>query len=213
MKNSYHLPKKNILSKTSSSDPMEWYFKPLFGFAYRKRLSLALDSLGNHHDKLLEIGHASGILLPELSRRCNELHAIDIHENNSMVQKMLDIEKVDAKLKTGSILNLEYSKQSFDALICLSVLEFMNKQELITALKEIHRITKDGGKIILGFPKYSKLSDLAFRTLGLKSTDLYNCDYTDIEKAIRHEFSNTHISLWPSFSKILSIYAIAICKS
>ena len=35
----------------------------------------------------------------------------------------------------------------------------------------------------------------------------------DIEKAIRHEFSNTHISLWPSFSKILSIYAIAICKS
>ena len=65
------------MNKTSPSDPMEWYFKPFFGFAYRKRLALALTSLGDHHDNLLEIGHASGILLPELSRRCNQLHAID----------------------------------------------------------------------------------------------------------------------------------------
>jgi SAM-dependent methyltransferase len=213
MTRSFHLPKKDILSKTSPSDPMEWYFKPFFRFAYRKRLALALDLLGGNHEKLLEVGHASGILLPELSRRCNELHAVDIHENNSLVEKMLSLEKVDAQLKVGSILNLEYSNHNFDALICLSVLEFMKKDDLVNALKEIHRVTKTEGKIVLGFPKYSKISDLAFRIFGLKSTDLYNCSYVDIEKAVRNEFPNIQISLWPSFPNNMSIYAICICES
>lgn len=213
MSRTFYLPKKNILSKTSPSDPMYWYFKPFFGFAYRKRLAMALDLLGENHEKLLEIGHASGILLPELYRRCNELHAVDIHENNSLVEKMLKFEKINAQLKIGSILNLEYSNYTFDALICLSVLEFMKKKDLVKALKEIHRVTKTGGKIVLGFPKYSKISDLAFRIFGLKSTDLYNCSFLDIEKAIKNEFPDVQISLWPSFPNNMSIYAICVCKS
>ena len=85
MTNSFYIPPKNILAKTSPSDPIEWYYKPIFGYAYRKRLALALDALGDNHDKLLEVGYASGILLPELFRHCKELHATDIHKNISPV--------------------------------------------------------------------------------------------------------------------------------
>jgi len=214
MKDSFYIPSKDTLTKTSPSDPIEWYYKPIFGYAYRKRLGLALDALGNkNYEKILEVGYASGIFLPELSNHCKELHATDIHKNISPVENMLKAEKIRAELTTGSILDLEYKSSTFDALICLSVLEFMNKIELVTALKEVHRVTCTGGKIILGFPKYSKISDLAFRFFGLKSTDLYNCNYTDIEMAIRNEFPNTKFLLWPGISNSLSIYALCICEA
>ena len=213
MTNSFYIPPKNILAKTSPSDPIEWYYKPIFGYAYRKRLALALDALGDNHDKLLEVGYASGILLRELFRHCKELHATDIHKNISPVQDMLKLENVSAKLTVGSILELEYDSDIFDALICLSVLEFMNKNDLEVALKEVHRVTKSGGRIILGFPKYSKTSDLIFRLFGLKPVDLYHCSYMDIEMAIKNEFPNAQFSLWPSIPNNLSIYSICTCES
>ena len=153
MKRSFYLPEK-IPKKTNPSDPVEWYYKPLFGYGYKKRLALALDALGTNYNKLLEVGYGSGILLPELSRHCQELHAIDIHSNITLVQEMLECENVRACLKVGSILDLKYTPNTFDAIISLSVLEFIDKNHLPIALKEIHRVTKSGGRIVLGFPRY-----------------------------------------------------------
>ena len=172
MKRSFYLPEK-IPKKTNPSDPVEWYYKPLFGYGYKKRLALALDALGTNYNKLLEVGYGSGILLPELSRHCQELHAIDIHSNITPVQEMLECENVRAYLKVGSILDLKYTTNTFDAIMSLSVLEFIDKNHLPIALKEIHRVTKSGGRIVLGFPRYSKLSDLVFRLYGLKADDFY----------------------------------------
>ena len=212
MKRSFYLPAKTP-KKTNPSDPIEWYYKPLFGYAYKKRLALALDVLGTNYNKLLEVGYGSGILLPELSRHCLELHAIDIHNNGTLVQEMLESENVQAYLKVGSILNLKYTTNTFDALISLSVLEFIDKNNLSVALKEIHRVTKLGGRIVLGFPRYNKFTDLFFRLYGLKAADLYRCSYLDMVAAVKNEFPEAELSLWPSMPNAMAVYAICRCQA
>ena len=212
MKRSFYLPEK-IPKKTNPSDPVEWYYKPLFGYGYKKRLALALDALGTNYNKLLEVGYGSGILLPELSRHCQELHAIDIHNNITPVQEMLECENVRACLKVGSILDLKYTTNTFDAVMSLSVLEFIDKNHLPIALKEIHRVTKSGGRIVLGFPRYSKLSDLVFRLYGLRADDLYSCSYHDMVAAVKNEFPDAEIYLWPSIPNTMAIYAICRCQA
>ena len=212
MKRFLNLPTK-IPKKTNPLDPIEWYYKPLFGYVYKKRLTLALDALGTNYNKLLEVGYGSGLFLLELSRHCRELHAIDIHNNITPVQDMLESENVRAHLKVGSILDLKYTTNTFDALVSLSVLEFIDKNNLSVALKEIHRVTKLGGRIILGFPRYSKFTDLIFRLYGLNAADLYRCSYHDMVIAVKNEFPDAELSLWPSMPNAMAIYALCRCQA
>ena len=212
MSRSLYIPPKNVLQKTNPIDPVYWYYKPLLGYVYRKRLSLVLDALGSNFDKLIEVGYASGILLPELSRHCKELHAVDIHNQIIPVQDMLASENIHAHLKVGSVLDLKYASNTFDALVCVSVLEFIEKKNLSIALKEIHRITKTGGEIILGFPRYNRVITLFYRMCGYKQTDLYVCSDLDILDNIKAEFSDFSISYWPK-TNFQAVYYVCRCKS
>ena len=107
----------------------------------------------------------------------------------------------------------KYTTNTFDAVMSLSVLEFIDKNHLPIALKEIHRVTKSGGRIVLGFPRYSKLSDLVFRLYGLKADDLYSCSYHDMVAAVKNEFPDAEIYLWPSIPNTMAIYAICHCQA
>jgi ubiquinone/menaquinone biosynthesis C-methylase UbiE len=107
---------------------------------------------------LLEVGTGSGIFLPELARHCDKLFACDIHphfENIEYLLKQYNINNYE--LKSQSIEKTDYPDNYFDAIVAVSVLEFVNN--LQAAITEIKRILKKDGVFITICPMNSKFLD------------------------------------------------------
>lgn len=69
------------------------------------------------------------------------------------------LEKISAKnitFEKGTILNLHYDPKSFDSVICFEVLEHLKDDE--KALREISRVLKNRGKLVLSVPGVGAIS-------------------------------------------------------
>src|ERR1041384_3326977 len=94
-----HLLPQRALVKTGPVDHADWNFRPMLGAIQRSRFRLLLRLLSpQRFDRLLEIGYGSGVFLPELARRCRELHGLDVHEEPERVAAALAAFDVKASL-------------------------------------------------------------------------------------------------------------------
>ena len=209
-----YLPPRDLLSKTNSEDPLDYYYHPLTGWMYCQRLVMALDELGNGSiNSLLEVGYGSGILLPELARRSQKLCAIDLHNQVAAVEKMLDAEHIHAELKIGSVLEMDYLAATFDAIVCLSVMEHMDEITLPLALKELRRVSTPGAVVVLGFPVRNTLTDFFYRLVGFSPRDLHPSSHRDIIQAAQSEFASVQVRAWPMRLPLdLTLYVVCQCR-
>src|SRR5947207_15012596 len=84
------VPAREHIRQVDESDPLPWYYRPLTGRLYRRRLQMALDLLGpGPYGRVLEAGYGSGILLPTLRTRTSQLFGMDLHRQASVVARML----------------------------------------------------------------------------------------------------------------------------
>lgn len=153
------LPDKNLLKKTGEVDYFDWNYKFPIKYIQLYRFKRIIKLLGkSKFSKLLEVGTGSGVFLPELSKHCEYLYACDIHD---------DFENIDALCQEYGIKNYNLSKQSidntnfpdesFDAIVAVSVLEFV--PDIQKAVSEIKRIMKKDGVFITICPMESSLLD------------------------------------------------------
>ncbi len=181
---SVYIPDRGVVPKTDHDDPIDYYYQPLTGYVYRKRLTMTAALLGpTKYPSLLEIGYGSGILLPELARHTERLTAIDIHSNREPVATMLKRLGVEADLRQVDLYQMPFENGSFDALFCLSVLEHLT--ELDRALAEFARVTNPGATLVFGFPVRNMVTDAFFRAVGYDPRKLHPSGHRDIERAIR----------------------------
>lgn len=156
------LPKKNNISPTEIADPLKFYYSPVASRFFVKRLELAVSELGSRrYEALIDIGCGSGIFLKELALHCRRLVAVDMHGYMNRVKEMAQIEHIAAHLVEGSALDLPFASESFDGVVVLSVLEHLHQP--LQALKEIRRITQEGGRIVLGFPVKNPMTDFLLK--------------------------------------------------
>ena len=189
MTNGYiRIPTQKHIFPTSDDDPLKYYYLPVTGYIYRRRLKMACDLLGpGPFNNLIEIGYGSGILLPELASRCSHLWGLDIHPQTALVEQMLEKERVQAQLLVGSSLKMPLPDSRLDAVVCLSVLEHLTEPQLREALAEIKRISTPKATIVLGFPVRNIVTDLFFRIVGFRTQDIHPSSHRDIlEVAGRH---------------------------
>jgi ubiquinone/menaquinone biosynthesis C-methylase UbiE len=100
---------------------------------------LVLRLLGSRtFDALLEVGYGSGVFLPELSKMCHQLFGIDTHRLVREVAAALEKVGVVATLKSGSVTALPFADGSFDGVVAVSTLEFV--EDLATACRELSRV-------------------------------------------------------------------------
>ena len=211
------IPRRENIHRTDVADPVNWYY--IWGtktfFLYR--LKMALSMLGTRkYEKLLDIGFGCGIFLPELLKRCDELHGIDIHENIHLVEDMMQKEGLKSTLSNASVTKIPYPDKYFDCIVCMSVLEHI--QDLRTAIREIRRVTKDDGTIVLGFPVDNVLSYVALwisyiwqpnAKLGEEHVSTHN----DILKELRNQLHVKQTRKFPSFVPLnLSLYFVCQCQ-
>jgi len=204
-------PGKDHVYETGEDDPIAYYYKPITGAVYRQRLKATAQLLGRRKfDKLLEIGFGSGIFLPELSRHCSELYGVDIHSKVDLVQKTLEKERVAARLSVGDIRALEFPDGTFDAVVCVSVLEHI--RELDLAIGEIARVAGDSGIVVFGFPVRNVITNAFYRAVGYEPLNLHPSSHRDILKALS---ARLKIDAYASFPRFLpmdySLYVTCRC--
>jgi ubiquinone/menaquinone biosynthesis C-methylase UbiE len=155
---------KSALIRTGPVDHADWNYRPLLRHVSRLRYKLLTALLpAKRSERILEIGYGSGILMPELAKRCNELYGIDIHARSAEVQTRLSDNGVRAQLVEGSADNLPFADNMFDAVVAVSSLEFV--PNFGAALKEILRVLTPSGCLIVVMPVESAVADWGLRIL------------------------------------------------
>jgi 2-polyprenyl-3-methyl-5-hydroxy-6-metoxy-1,4-benzoquinol methylase len=164
------LPRLKNLESIIAADQQNFTYTSAryYAFVYRipfiRRLEMALGLLGKQrYRNLLDLGCGAGIFLPELSRRCRNLFALDIHPHISLVKEMLNKEQVQAEMVRGDILSLPFGKERFDCIVALSLLEFIDDTD--RAILEIKEAAKDAATIIIGAPVLNKITDFCYEKL------------------------------------------------
>jgi ubiquinone/menaquinone biosynthesis C-methylase UbiE len=157
------LPRR-VLVKTGPVDHADWNFRPLLSFIQRRRFRIVLSLLGeNRFQRLLEIGYGSGVFMPELARRCEELYGIDIHPNHESVAASLATLHINARLFSASAEATPFPNSFFDCLVAVSSLEFI--EDLDRACAEFRRILRPKGALVVVTPGYSRLADWGLKVL------------------------------------------------
>lgn len=208
-------PRREHIHATQETDPLKFYY--LFGMRtiFRKRLEMLVRLMGaTRYDELLEVGFGSGIFLKELSKRCRDLHAIDVHESFHLVEGMLEKEGIEANLVSSPVQKIEFEDERFDCVVSASVLEHVH--ELDQAIGEIARVLKKDGVAILGFPVENLLTDLAlwvtYIPLRTRLKDEHVSDHRGILAAIRRRFTIVRDARLPSLFPLNScLYYACMC--
>jgi ubiquinone/menaquinone biosynthesis C-methylase UbiE len=159
---------QDALLKTGEVDHADWNYRPLLGSISRTRFRLVVSLLGNERvERLLEIGYGSGVLMPELARFADELYGIDIHEMPEEVAASLSRFSVKARLYSASASDMPFEENFFDRVVAISALEFIS--DLDAACREIKRVLKPDGALVVITPGHSPLVDLGLKILTGKS--------------------------------------------
>ncbi len=186
------------------------YFKPLRKIPYLKRFRMVLKLMNNKkYNNFLDIGFGSGIFLPELDKHSKKLSAIDKHNHVEIVKKIIESKNISANLLKADILDLPFTDNSFDGLLCLSVLEFV--QNIPRAIKEIKRVAAPKAKIIIGAPVLNPLTDFCYQMIGYKkqADALHKSNHKKIIKKIGEELRIKKIKTYPSFLPLnLSLFFV-----
>ncbi|MEM7131853.1 MAG: methyltransferase domain-containing protein [Chloroflexota bacterium] len=119
--------------------------------------------------KVLDAGCGNGVFLPLLSTIVGSggsIAALDVAEENvNAVQHQISQHRYacHVEAQTGTISNLPYESNSFDAVWCANVTMYLTEAELETAISEFARVLRPGGIVAI---KEVDLSVFQFQPLS-----------------------------------------------
>lgn len=175
------------------------YYSWYAGWFYRHRLQMIANLIGDaHFNRVLEVGTGSGIFIKELLKHTDAVAGIDIHPTYDGVAMMLAREQIDVnrvELRQGDIFDIPYENESFDAVVCISVLEHF--ADPLPALQELRRVTRPGGTLLLGFPARNSITDTLFQMLGYQSKEIHPAGHKTILHAIQSTLSIDALNYYP----------------
>ena len=116
----------------------------------------AIESRGRGIDRALEIGPGSGVYLATLASVAREVVASDIESAYLDHLGPLTDEHPNLRLVWDDITKSAFADGEFDLVLCSEVIEHIHDSP--AALREMHRILRTGGTLILSTPqRYSPL--------------------------------------------------------
>lgn len=114
----------------------------------RRRFALEMLESGLSHPlKILDAGCGTGEIVGQLIRHGHEVWGLDISE--AMIRYAKENCAV-GRFQHGDIEHLPFRDNTFDVVVCLGVLEYLNTSE--NALREIIRVLKPGGRAVISTP-------------------------------------------------------------
>ena len=213
MHDEMRLPPPTALIRTSEVDHADWNYRRCLGLVQRVRFRLVLRLLGDaHYPRILELGYGSGVFMPELARHSDELSGIDPHSKNKEVTAALAGYGVRADLHSGSAEHMPFPDAHFDAIVSVSALEYV--PDIEQCCREMRRVLKSGGKIVICTPGHSKILDLAMRLATGEHADQYSDRRQRLLPAIKSHFTTEEdITFPPLLGRIVRMYTAIRLRS
>ena len=173
-------------------DPIKYYYWPVFGRMYRRRVELALGECSGG-ERVLEVGFGTGLAFPNLHDIYKEIHGIDLTADIHAVQSVFDPIGIPLFLEKGDVLKMPYQDGFFDTVLMVSILEHLKPLELKQAFVEVSRVLKPGGQMVYGTPVEKPFMAFMFRLLGHNIRDEHFSTEKEIAEAARRAFSKGHV--------------------
>lgn len=172
------------------------------GFArkvYRRMLYRNIDKVYAKHfelpqqrsknKKVLDVGMGFGFDLIKKFRKGYQIFGID--NDKQRVRKTIDMFQkngVNARLKVGTATKIPFGRNMFDEVICSHVIEHVKDDR--KCLKEIYRVLKKGGKLLLRTPNIHNLhtkfhSKIGSRNPYTDSTHVREYDKRELVKLLK----------------------------
>lgn len=195
--NAAKLEKLELLRKDAyitlpRTDPLIYYYLPILGGMYRRRVELALNECTGGR-KILEVGYGSGVSFLNLAKKYKQIHGIDLHADPKQVETMWNGYGVKPILRSGDLLSLPYENETFDTVLLISILEHIKPDEQKVAMNEIHRVLKPGGQMVYGVPVERPLMAFVFSLLAVNIREHHFSTEKDVLIAANSQFSQKKI--------------------
>jgi len=146
-------------------DPLRFYYWPIIGKMYRRRVELCLSECSGGK-KVLEVGFGSGATFINLNELYTEIHGLELSTSITKVSEMFKKRGIITYLKHGTVLDMPYENDFFDTILLISILEHLKPEEQSVAFREIKRVLKPGGQAVYGVPVERPFMIFMFRLLG-----------------------------------------------
>lgn len=166
----------------NSNDPIRFYYWPILGRMYRKRVELCLEQC-SPGQRILEIGFGTGLTFVNLHEIYAEIYGLDLTADVQAVAAGFARRGIQTHLSSGSVLQMPYPDGHFDTVLLISILEHLKPAELPVAFAEIRRVLKPGGQVVYGVPVERPLMVLVFRVLGYNIREHHFSTERDISTA------------------------------
>ena len=189
--------KLKLLSKeqykgVNQNDPIKYYYWPVFGKMYRRRVQLALEACTGGK-RVLEIGFGTGLTFPNLHDIYHEIHGLDLTADIDTIYLVFKPLNIPLNLKKGDVLHMPYEDNYFDTVLLISILEHLKPDELKQAFAEVRRVLKLGGQMVYGTPVEKPFMTSMFRLLGHNIRDEHFSTEKEIAAAARLVFDSGDI--------------------
>jgi 2-polyprenyl-3-methyl-5-hydroxy-6-metoxy-1,4-benzoquinol methylase len=177
------MPSQGTLKPNNEHDPLPYYYHPLWGWLYRKRLQMALDLVPERGAAVLEIGVGSGILVPTLTARFARYTGIDLALAEDLAR--LVAPGCEAGFARADLLaEADLPAERYDVVLCLSVLEHIADCERAAAA--LARTLVKGGTLVAGYPMVNGLMSGCFRAIGFRNIEAHHVAAPSaIDRALR----------------------------
>ena len=146
-------------------DPLRFYFRPVIGKIYRRRIELCLAECTGGQ-RVLEVGFGSGVTFLNLNDNYKEIYGLDLNASVEDVKAVFKEKQIETHLQNGSVLSMPYEDDFFDTVLLISILEHLKPFEQMQAFREIRRVLRPGGQAIYGVPIERGFMVFMFRLLG-----------------------------------------------
>ncbi|NJN80083.1 MAG: class I SAM-dependent methyltransferase [Anaerolineales bacterium] len=172
----------------NNRDPIQYYYWPVFGKMYRRRVELALGECTGG-ERVLEVGFGTGLAFPNLHETYKEIHGIDLTADIEAVKSVFEPIGIPLFLRQGDVLQMPYEDNYFDTVLLISILEHLKPKELEQACAEVKRVLKPGGQMVYGTPVEKPFMVFMFRMLGHNIRDEHFSTEKEIAAAAYQAFS------------------------
>ena len=134
-------------------DPLRYYFWPVLGGMYRKRVEFCLHEC-KPGPRVLDVGFGAGVTFLNLHDKYEEIYGVDLTADLARVGKVFQDHAIPVNLSNGNVLDMEYPDAFFDTVLLISILEHLKPDQQIKAFKEINRAGKAKAFGVSNFHKW-----------------------------------------------------------
>ena len=185
-----------------------FYYLPIFGRMYRKRVELCLDQCKGG-ESILEVGFGSGLTFLNLSKKYKKIYGLDLTCDVKIVGEVFKPHNIHPDLRNGNVLSMPYEKNQFDTVLLISILEHLKPAELEKAFQEIKRVLKQGGQVVYGIPVERPFMVFMFRLLGYNIREHHFSTEMDVMLAAEKIFKKEQVQVMKAFPSFFgNVYEI-----